>query len=342
MKRWLFLTFFLFIWGVPNVVADYEASEEEIEYANQRHQQNLERKKNPIEIELDKEYTGIIKDSWDEYFYKLTIKQPTTIVPTLTNKEGVKRWIEICLEGDFCPYFTAEGDMDWLKKRNQPIFKETQYAYQVTPGSYLIMINGSGENDEYSFKISSQKFSDVDIMFWAYNEIDYIYSKGIIQGYNGTFNPQDTITKAQAAVMFARALSLDTNASNLSFKDVPANHWAYKEIVAATKAGLFPQDSNFKPNDPLTRAEMARVLVKGYNLTGTYNGIIKDVSDSDTLNYVKILSANGITNISADNTFKPKNSVTRAEFAAFFARILNDKYKNYNRDIGIRPADYHK
>ena len=190
MKKLFFLTVFLCIFGVPNVFAEtistkmgyveavYEAKEPE--ELKKSVLEDERKRNNPIEIELDKEYTGIVINSYDHHYYKVTINQPVTIVQSLANKEGVNRDLEICYKSGYCEYFRAYGDMDWLKKRNQPLFKETQYAKDLVPGTYTIKISSLGENDEYSFIFFSQKFEDVDIWFWAYNEIDYIFNKEAI------------------------------------------------------------------------------------------------------------------------------------------------------------------
>jgi S-layer homology domain len=171
-------------------------------------------------------------------------------------------------------------------------------------------------------------FKDVQSNFWAYKEINFLKDFNIINGYpDGTFQPNNTITRAQAAIMLKRAFNLDTSSvKDPLFKDVNKDYHAYKEIAAVVEAGFMEKGEYFRPNDYLTRGEMAKILVKAFNLKGTYNKEIKDVSN-ELLPYVSALAANGITQIYEDNTFRPNNTVKRAHFAVFFSRVMNPNFR---------------
>ena len=76
--------------------------------------------------------------------------------------------------------------------------------------------------------------SDID-SHWAYNAILLLAGKGIIQGYpDGTFGPENPVTRAEAVTMIARLLSRsDTFTAGKTFSDVEAEYWAYTIIMNA-------------------------------------------------------------------------------------------------------------
>lgn len=176
------------------------------------------------------------------------------------------------------------------------------------------------------------QFKDVNSDYWALGEIQYLQNLKVISGYaDGRFLPGRPVTKAQAAMMINRSLKHDTkNVVNPGFTDLPPAHPAYKDVAALVKAGVIPKAATFRPNEELTRGEMAKYLVNGYKLKGTYSGQIKDIP-AELLPAVKALAGNGVTAIFKDGTFKPKDSVTRAQFSAFIARVLEPNYReNYS------------
>jgi hypothetical protein len=176
---------------------------------------------------------------------------------------------------------------------------------------------------------AKSKFKDVPDDFWAKTEIEFLSSKGIIKGFSdGAFRPDQPVKRVQAAIMITRALGLDTsNRPNPGFQDIKnLDKEAYNAIAAVVDEGIFPKGKTFRPNEALSRADMAVALVKAYDLKGTYHKPITDVS-KELYPYVSALAANGITKIYQDGTFKPNNTVTRAQFSVFFARVLEPSFR---------------
>lgn len=275
-------------------------------------------------IQFNYKYHGNLNSSNDKDYFSFTVEKVGTYTISMPLLSGSSWGVNI--------YDAKSNRLKWFRTSYDSLtIGTTSENIILSPGTYYIEISDWYNSDKkpYSFVMANRIFKDVSVDFWGYNEITYLYNKGIIKGYDGnTFKPNNNVSKAQAAVMIARALNLNmNNVSNPGYSDVPVNFHAYKEIAAVTQAGIFSKVSKFNPNSDLSRGEMALALVKAYKLTGSYTGKITDVKDSATLNAVNALAANNITNIYSDNTFKPKNSVNRAQFSAFFTRILNEEYR---------------
>ncbi|MGG1614706.1 S-layer homology domain-containing protein [Paenibacillus sp. FSL K6-2441] len=89
--------------------------------------------------------------------------------------------------------------------------------------------------------------------------------KAYISGYpGGLFKPENCITRAEMAAMLAKAVDLKETAEAHRFSDVPAGHWAAEAIAKASRMGLMQgyADDSFKPEQPVTRAEITAIAVK--------------------------------------------------------------------------------
>lgn len=105
-----------------------------------------------------------------------------------------------------------------------------------------------------------QKFSDVPVNSWYSTVVGYMSEKGLISGYpDGTFRPNEQITRAEFAALAARFENLQSGGKE--FSDVPKTHWAYGVIASASERGWvngYP-DGTFQPNKAITRAEVTKV-----------------------------------------------------------------------------------
>lgn len=163
---------------------------------------------------------------------------------------------------------------------------------------------------------------------FAKKEIDEIACLGIVVGYpDGTFRPNNSITREHVALMFTRAFELTPTRSSIDFNDVPNTHRYYDAITQVYQAGIFDgaSNGNFKPDKGMTRAQIAKVLVLAFDLqpSETSTNVFRDVPIVHWANdYIIILADNGIA-FGHNGNFKPEESVTRAQFVAFMYRALN-------------------
>ncbi|HPP44090.1 MAG TPA: S-layer homology domain-containing protein, partial [Caldisericia bacterium] len=113
----------------------------------------------------------------------------------------------------------------------------------------LLLLVGFGA---WGSVFAQAKFPDVPESYWAYKEINKLVELGILKGYpDGTFKPGNNVTRAEFATMvvLAKKLTLISPATP-TFKDVPTNHWAYKQVETAAKAGYLKgyPDGTFGPS----------------------------------------------------------------------------------------------
>ncbi|MGF2618153.1 hypothetical protein FZC84_20920 [Rossellomorea vietnamensis] len=190
-----------------------------------------------------------------------------------------------------------------------------------------------------SFQAKGAGYTDVPADFWAKDEISYISSLGIINGYeDGSFRPNNEVTRRQAALIIGRALDIDTsNRQKPRFVDVPANDEAYPYIAALTEEGVFDNVTRFNPSDSLTRGQMAKILVNSFDITGKSSKVFKDVpAGSWTYPYVTPLVASGITTGVNASYYAPNDSVSRAQMVVFIKRTLDYKSQSFHASEVLR------
>ncbi len=171
-------------------------------------------------------------------------------------------------------------------------------------------------------------FSDVGESFWAGPHISYLASNRIVSGYaDGSFKPSAPVRRGQAVAMIARALNWDTTQMETNFSDVDKEYFASGDIAHAIELGIisgFP-DGTFKPNAPITRAQMAAILGKAFSL-GTDSTIVFEDVTTSTTGYREInqLAKLGIVTGYDDGRFyQPSQTLTRAQFSVILSRVLN-------------------
>ena len=163
-----------------------------------------------------------------------------------------------------------------------------------------------------------------------YPAIEELYNLGIIEGRTSTvFAPQEAATREELALFIANALELDTkNVKDPGFKDVPKNSKYYGAIAALNEKDIikgYSSDKTFKPKNPVTRAQVAKMLVLAFELelAETSTTKFKDVNaikDANTRRYIETLVQHKITNGTGATTFSPGENVKRAQIASFLKR----------------------
>lgn len=174
---------------------------------------------------------------------------------------------------------------------------------------------------------SKTKFSDMKEGTYFYNPVMQLVERNVISGFpDGTFRANDSVTRGQAAKIIALSLDLDVeNVKNPGFKDVKPTDWYYGPVAALANAGIINGISKdtFDPAGTLSRAEMAKIIVKAYNLKEEplTKTPFTDVKEGVWYtNYIQPLINNQITTGKTETTFAPNEAVTRGQLATFVVR----------------------
>jgi hypothetical protein len=187
------------------------------------------------------------------------------------------------------------------------------------------------KTDEY-FKEKIRAFTDMG-RHWADVTIGKLVEIGVISGYtDGTFKPDNTITRAEFAKIVRTALKMDLVEGN-SFDDTKT-HWAKNEIntLVANKGIVVSEYKNgFGPDVNITRVEMAKMIVRSMGLGNEADakaGMDTGFSDDEYIShadkgYVIIASENGIVKGYGDRSFKANAAATRAEASQMIINMLN-------------------
>ncbi len=162
--------------------------------------------------------------------------------------------------------------------------------------------------------------------------IEAIAAAGITVGCNpprdDRYCPGRVLTRGELASFLARALALPS-ATHQPFVDTldSVHNQAINQIAAfGITTGCNPPDNNrFCPNRPISRAEMASMLARAFDLSSVGDGPFTDISDSVHAGNINAIAAEGITvgcNPPANDRYCPEGQVTREQMASFLARAL--------------------
>ncbi|CAM4022292.1 MULTISPECIES: S-layer homology domain-containing protein [Bacillus cereus group] len=200
-------------------------------------------------------------------------------------------------------------------------------------GGIFVGANGVSANTDVIQKSSPNimiEFDDVPTGHWAYDEITNLVYHRIMYGYgNGKFGTEDNITREQAAAVLHRALHLKRSVFNENpYGDISGKSTMFPyEILHLTSIGIFKGDENgnFRPKDTLTRAELAQILTKAYELKTksphTFTDIPKNHWARDA---ISALQSNNVAVGTGDGKFEPEMLVTRGQFAKFLQRSIDN------------------
>ena len=147
-----------------------------------------------------------------------------------------------------------------------------------------------------------------------------------ISGRNdGGFHPQDTLTRAELAVILYSQISFEPGEPR--FPDVKVGSWYEAAVNAMAAAGILAgySDGSFRPNRPVTRAECAAILAKLCGETAAEPTSFPDAAGHWAREAIALAQEKGWVSGYTDGTFRPNNSVTRAEAVVILNHFLGRK-----------------
>ncbi|BAZ53116.1 hypothetical protein NIES4103_57880 [Nostoc sp. NIES-4103] len=174
-------------------------------------------------------------------------------------------------------------------------------------------------------------FKDVPTGYWAKGYIEALASQNIIAGFpDGSFKPNEPVTRAQFATIITKALTPPAKRSAIEFRDVKSNFWAYAAIQSAYQSQFvsgYP-DGSFKPQQQIPRVQALVALANGLGLSANSESVINFYTDAAQIpNYAiaPIAAATArqlVINYPTVKQLNPNREATRAEVAAFVYQAL--------------------
>ncbi|KAM3116044.1 S-layer homology domain-containing protein [Phormidesmis sp. 146-33] len=205
-------------------------------------------------------------------------------------------------------------------------------------GTALLLTLGIGAGAMAPIVVSAPAFaqttfSDVSSNYWASSFIQELASRDVIKGFpDGTFRPNDPVTRAQFAAMISKAFNAQTTRSTVNFVDVPSNYWGFQAIQTAYTTGFLAgyPGNVFRPNENIPRAQVLVSLANGLTYASTTPAettlqLFTDATDIPGYARGSIAAATErriVVNYPDVQLLNPNRAATRAEVAAFIYQAL--------------------
>ena len=198
-------------------------------------------------------------------------------------------------------------------------------ALQATP--YF-----GGSSSSSTVTAATNLAKDVPISHWAKSSIQHMLTKQYMTTYiDGTFKPEQVITRAEAAGAIARSMQVNLEASfSPDFTDLPLTHPYYKEICKLVEIGVLQNSDTFNPEAPLKRMHIAKMLTLAYEIEvdaknkSKFNDVPATHWGKD---YIESLADVGVIQGVDPQHFAPNRLVTRAQLATLVERSLDFRQK---------------
>lgn len=202
----------------------------------------------------------------------------------------------------------------------------------------------------FSAVSAAEDYSDIE-GHWAQKQIDQLRARGLVSGIkvNGVLRiePEKTMTRAEFVTTLCRIRQFSADEDKVvRFTDVEDGSWFKESVDKAASNAIVTgyQDGSFKPDSPVTRAEIASILCKAYRLDKVADpdlGETDGVSGTDVeidgaqvkfsdvaagswyYKSVALIKQRGVIEGYPDGTFRPENNATRAECFSILYKLLN-------------------
>lgn len=202
---------------------------------------------------------------------------------------------------------------------HDPIYKTTSLNAWVDPTDSTLWpeftnVYGKESSSSDTVKVGPQLNRDDHVAY--------------IMGYpDGTVQPEGEITRAEACTIFFRLLTDSSRDYYFSktndYTDVNAGDWFNNAISTLSNAGIVTgyNDGTFRPNQPITRGEMAKIIANFANLSKG-GKTFSDLYGHWSKTYVELAAGNGWIAGYPDGSFRPDQKITRAETVTMINRVL--------------------
>lgn len=186
-------------------------------------------------------------------------------------------------------------------------------------------------NDSTSKTASAAQFDMGVENHWSEPYMRNLYDRGLLKGdSNGNMNPDKYITRAEFVSIINRAFGYTDAGGKMPFKDVTGNEWYADDVAIAYNEGYFSGDAKntANANGNLTREQAVSLLCRNTYIEQV-PGISTEFTDGKSIEnwsrgYVNAAYEKGYVSGYSDDTFKPKNYITRGEAAKIFSDAVGD------------------
>lgn len=212
--------------------------------------------------------------------------------------------------------------------------------------SFVLILTSALYSIPHTNAVSTKTFPDVESLAKDPNSKNYNYElemknaiknltereEKVLNGYDdGNFRPKNNVSRAEAAVMIAKALKIPTdNVQDPKFKDVYKNDWFYPHVAALANLKYINGvgNGNFNPKAEINRQDMAKILALAFDLKASSNTTIPftDNIASYAIEPVKALYEHEITKGESETEFGATKNIKRGDLALFITRA--EKAKN--------------
>jgi len=167
---------------------------------------------------------------------------------------------------------------------------------------------------------------------WYTAAIENAVSNNLLSGYeDGTMRPDNSITRAEIAAVFAKAFGAPEKSTLRNFNDVNSAQWFYNAMAKAVNMKVFVGDDQncLNPSKPITRQEAAIVIAKAFELSAENGNALDKFADKAEVSpwaapFLAALVDNGYMAGDTAGKLNPQGNITRAEFAQIMSNITND------------------
>jgi len=188
-------------------------------------------------------------------------------------------------------------------------------------------------------------YSDIS-KHWAKADIEFVSGQGIIAGYSdNTFQPDRNVTRAEYIAMINRTFKF-TASLPTTFSDVKSSDWFAADIGKARAAGYISgySDGTVRPQKSITRQEAAYMISKVLGLSTASVDTVSKYKDKKnigtwSLNAVAAVVNRGYMSGYPDNTFRPTNSIKRAEAAVVMRAVFGSTPGKSTPSAPISPGN---
>lgn len=230
----------------------------------------------------------------------------------------------------------SDGDITFIPVRNSRSWSSNAEIYIDYIGFFDTEEQAAtySEADDDDYELLTVKTEAVTATGSAVKISAADYVSGYSKQY---FKPDISVSRAEAAAMLSRVVTADMSEDPVALTDISEDAWYYDDVKKLSENGVVESEGEFRPNDALTRRELARMLnnlgIAAQSRVNNFSDVSVDDADFAAICAV---SQGGLIIGDEYGRFLPDNAVTRAQIVAVINRVLGvdtssaaDKVNNY-------------